>query len=369
MLPHKVIHYHIILMFIASYSAAQTTIPFSSDQWTFSGEYKLEEFMGRSSVWINNSRAYLADVSFEDGIIEYDVAMSSTRGFGGVHFRMQNLEHYEEFYMRSHQSGNPDAMQYSPVYNGLAAWQLYYGEGYGAVKEYDFDQWMHVKLIISGSFMEVYIKDMQEPVLQVYQLKRSSKAGFLGLYTFLKGMHFANFTFQAIENPPLKYPEKSIPTMATGTVSSWEVSEGFPFAMLANNVQLPANLLDDLEWKTYKSEYSGTVNLAQSGGVNDSINTVFAGIEVEAKSETVKALHFGYSDEVKVYVNGQLLYSGNNAYRSRDYRYLGTIGYFDTLYVPLAKGKNRIIFAVKERLGGWGIKAQWVDTSGLSLAQ
>ena len=37
---------------------------------------------------------------------------------------------------------------------------------------------------------------------------------------------------------------------------------------------------------------------------------------------------------MSVYVNDTLIYSGSNLYQSRDYRYLGTIGYFDKIYLP-----------------------------------
>lgn len=33
---------------------------------------------------------------------------------------------------------------------------------------------------------------------------------------------------------------------------------------------------------------------------------------------------FGCSDRAKVYLNGRLLYAGDNGYASRDYRHLGT---------------------------------------------
>ncbi|MCH8059016.1 MAG: hypothetical protein IIA11_01020 [Proteobacteria bacterium] len=49
-----------------------------------------------------------------------------------------------------------------------------------------------------------------------------------------------------------------------------------------------------------------------------------------------------------------LLYSkGNNAYQSRDYRYLGTIGLFDAIMLPLAVGDNELWIAVSEAFGGW----------------
>ncbi len=79
----------------------------------------------------------------------------------------------------------------------------------------------------------------------------------------------------------------------------------------------------------------------------------------------MKNISFGYSDRVKVYLNGTLLYAGNNGYMSRDYRYLGTIGLFDQLALDLNAGSNELLFAVPESFGGWGIMAAIEDREGV----
>ena len=71
------------------------------------------------------------------------------------------------------------------------------------------------------------------------------------------------------------------------------------------------------------------------------------------EEEQDKRLDFGFSDRVRVYLNGRLLFQGDDTYRSRDYRFLGSIGYFDALYLPLRKGENELLMAVSEDLGGW----------------
>jgi hypothetical protein len=96
-------------------------------------------------------------------------------------------------------------------------------------------------------------------------------------------------------------------------------------------------------------------------------NTVFARITIDSARQQIKKLKFGFSDRIKVYLNDRLLYSGNNNYRSRDYRFLGTIGYFDELYLPLEKGKNELWMAVSESFGGWGIKCRFEDMEGITL--
>ena len=48
--------------------------------------------------------------------------------------------------------------------------------------------------------------------------------------------------------------------------------------------------------------------------------------------------------------------------------FLGSIGWFDTLYLPLVQGPNEFVVAVSESFGGWGVQARFPDAAGLRLA-
>lgn len=80
-------------------------------------------------------------------------------------------------------------------------------------------------------------------------------------------------------------------------------------------------------------------------------------------------MKIGFSDRIKVFLNNRLIYGGTNNYRSRDYRYLGTIGYFDELFLPLNAGKNELCVAVSESFGGWGIQAKFDDIQGIQFEE
>jgi hypothetical protein len=163
-----------------SLAQAQTKVPFTSDQWNLpEGQAELVTYQGKESLFLKGGIALLEDANFQDGIIEFDIAFEQKRGFVGVIFRQQDQINFEEFYMRPHQSGNPDATQYTPVLNGMAGWQLYFGPGFSTRFAYDFDVWMHVKLVVSGDQAEIYIRDMEKPVLFMHDLKRETKAGGL----------------------------------------------------------------------------------------------------------------------------------------------------------------------------------------------
>ena len=85
-------------------------IPFDSDRWEITGEYKREQYLGQNSIRHRpGAFAILKDSEFSDGIIEFDIALPETRGFSGVVWRLVDSGNYEEFYMRPHQSGNSDA--------------------------------------------------------------------------------------------------------------------------------------------------------------------------------------------------------------------------------------------------------------------
>ena len=64
------------------------------------------------------------------------------------------------------------------------------------------------------------------------------------------------------------------------------------------------------------------------------------------------------ADRVVAAVNGVRVYSGDDGYRSRDHRFLGTVGFYDTLWLPVRAGRNEVTFAVSENFGGWVIGAR-----------
>ena len=345
------------------------TVPFDSGRWEIKArESRVVNHLGRSSLYLKGGVAAVKDSKFTNGTIEFDLALPRERGFMGAVWRLQDFENYEEFYIRPHQSGNPDANQYTPIFNGVPAWQLYYGEGYGAPVSYDYDQWTHVKIVVGGGRAEIYLKDMETPALLVRELKREAKEGRVGLSVgnFAPG-YFSNFTFTALDNPPLKGNPPAAPAAPPGTVKSWMVSDAFDRKSLEGKYQLTPADREKLNWRTTGVEPNGTANLARWQGVKEGRDTVFARLVIRSDREQIKKVSFGFSDEVKVYFNDRLLYGGSDIYQSRDHRFLGTIGLYDELYLPLRRGENELWLAVTENFGGWGVTARFENMEGIKL--
>jgi len=365
---HQYIFIVTTLWFINT-QAFSEMVPFSSERWTIEGkESKIVNYNGNESLFLQGGMAYLNDVDFLNGIIEFDISISKERGFMGAVWRLQDENNHEEFYIRPHQSGNPDANQYTPVFNALASWQLYHGEGYGAPVTYKYDKWMHIKIVISGSVGEVYIDDMEIPALVIHELKREVKAGKIGVQVRSNSpAHFANFQYTLVGQPTLKGEVKPIAEREPNSIQSWDISKPFKEELLLEQASLSNLVKDDLQWQSLFTENSGLANLARISDFSQG-NTVFAKISIESESDQIKKLSLGYSDRVRVYLNDQLLYSGNNGFQTRDYRYLGTIGYFDEVYLDLRSGKNELWLAVSESFGGWGIKAKFENFNQIKIS-
>src|ERR671913_1294665 len=128
---------------LSAFHARAETVPFDSGRWDIQArESRVVNHLGRSSLYLKGGVAAVKDSRFTNGVIEFDIALPRERGFMGAVWRVQDFENYEEFYMRPHQSGNPDANQYTPVFNGAPAWQIYYGEAYAAPSRYRPNEWI-----------------------------------------------------------------------------------------------------------------------------------------------------------------------------------------------------------------------------------
>lgn len=345
------------------------TVPFNSNRWEIEArESRVEEYLGRQSLFLKGGLALVKDSKFLNGVIEFDIAFSPERTFVGAVWRVLDGNNYEEFYFRPHQSGNPDANQYTPVFNGNAGWQLYYGEDFAAPVRYRFDEWMHVKILVAGTQAEVYIMDMETPALFIPELKHEPASGQVGLSAGnFAPAHYSNFSFTAAEAPTLKGKAQPPKPMPPGLITAWSVSSGFSEKNLQGKFQLRESDKAGLTWKKLECEATGIANLSRLVALGEQSNTTFARLIINSESEQIKELKFGFSDRVRVYLNDRLLYSGNDGFVSRDYRFLGTVGLWDALYLPLKKGRNELWLAVSENFGGWGVVAAIEDRDSIQI--
>jgi hypothetical protein len=345
------------------------TVQLDSEAWTWGpADGSFIDFRGRSCIAFDESVdlvASLAGVELTDGMVEVDLALARERAFHGVLWRLRDDENYESFFVRPHQVANPDAVQYTPVFNGVSAWQLYHGPGFWAPIAFPFDEWFSIRVVFSGARAEVFVADMDHPALEVGELRAPIEAGRIGLMIGGPGLRVARFAYS---DTPLAFrgAEPQPVSPLEGVVPGWLVSDAFTEPDEPTQRLAPAQLAERT-WSRLESEPSGLVNLARSSGIHDGRNTVWARTTIQSDRTQLKPMALGFSDRAVVYLNGQALYRGDDTYQSRDYRFLGTMGYYDTVYLPLIEGDNELVVAVSETFGGWGIQARFVDLAGINF--
>jgi hypothetical protein len=349
-----------LLLFLTLSAALPSlaAVSFTDPRWKIAAkESRVEQFLGRESLFLRNGIAWLDGETLRDGVIEVDIAAPADAGFHGVAFRAVDRENYEHFYLRSHLSKEPDATQYLPVFNGLSGWQIYSSARYTLPAEVVADRWVHVRMAVRGQRLEVSV-DGQPLVFP--QMVRPLSGGMIGLTAQAGPAHFCNFEFHAMDDPPMPQSiaggDGAKPdTMEPGTIAKWRVSTPFPESKI-DSIDAKS-----LQWGDVDAGSNGIANLAMLRRRDDANNTVFASTTIRSASAKALRLRFGFSDRVVVFLNGRPIYRGNDRFQTRDYRFLGTIGLFDELVLPLRAGDNELRFAVSEDLGGWAVIAQVVN--------
>jgi sugar lactone lactonase YvrE len=112
-------------------------------------------------------------------------------------------------------------------------------------------------------------------------------------------------------------------------------------------------------WTKVAAESDGVLDISRTYGRKGAEpEAILARAVLQADKEGPKKFWVGYSDEASIFLNGRLVFYGNSAYRSRDTSFLGVLGPFDAVSLPLRQGSNEVLFIIGEAFGGWGLLLQ-----------
>ena len=369
--------YTLFVFWLAAVAAGQTAaapqglpVPPDSTRWNLQGEAKVADYQGRKCLLLDGGAAILKDFEMRDGVIDVDVSTPATRGFFGFDVRIDpDGANYEEIYLRQHKSGQPDAMQYTPVLHTGRNWQLYNGPGFTGAVDIPKDVWFHMRLEVTGAQAKLYVKDMDKPALVMHDLKSGVQKGQVALYVLTGATYFSNFVVRTTADTPW---ERHLPAMPPDTLAKWSLSPSYD--ALARNLERPPSAEESasIRWQEVEAEPPGFVvinryresphprvtfqgDFSKRLEPQPGMKVVYARTTIDSERDQVKALEIGYSDDVSVFLNGKILYRGRSAQGFRDPGFLGIVNpENDVVYLPLKKGGNELVLAVSELGGGWG---------------
>lgn len=363
----------ILIFLVAAKTYANQVFSPDSPQWKFEGKQVTNARVdGRNAIKIRTGRAMLEGIEFENGLVEFDVYLPQERAFTYLYFRGQSDDDVEAFYLRTHKSKAPDAIQYAPVFQGMSAWQLYHGETGTAAASFPAKSWFSVKIELLGQQMKIWVNDSEKPVLHVKQLGRKSQKGWLAFRGFVPRTSDAEFSgyFSHLKITP--YMDKVIPAelpaqLDTGQITQWRVSPAFqakPGPILTVPTDLQAN-----KWTTPEMRYDGAFEFLRSRTTPDDARhwSVAADVTLVATQDTICQVNFGFSDELTLLVNNRPVLYQDASYRFIDRRQQGVMHAEQvSAYLKLNKGENNVRAIVSDRFGGWGLMARMQDCSGVS---
>jgi hypothetical protein len=373
----------VLFLFSASIAKSQNAQPLSvppdSPRWDLEGEAKPAEYQGRKALLIDGGAAVLKDFEMRDAVIDVDVATPAARGFFGFDVRIDpNGKNYEEIYLRQHQSGYPDAMQYTPVLNTGRNWQIFNGPGFTGAVDIPKAAWFHLRLEVTGAQAKLYVKDMEKPALVMDDLKSGVQKGQVALFTLTGETYFSNFEIRATPDAPWT---RHLPAMPPNTLTKWSISPSFDG--LTRNLEraLTPSELSSIQWQDVEAEPPGFIVLYRHRDAphprvtfqsdfstrlqpQPGMKVLYARTSIKSDRDQLKKLEIGYSDDVTVFLNGEILWRGRSAQGFRDPRFLGIVNpENDAVYLPLKKGSNELLLAISELGGGWGFICRLQDVS------
>jgi hypothetical protein len=241
------------------------------------------EWQGRPALRLEGGFALLRDLTVEDALVEIDLGVDPGGAYPGLAFRGRSREEIELLYCQPHTSGQWDALQYDPVFHGSNTWQIFHGPGCQAAATVDAGHWITLQVELRGHTATARILGDDAPPLVVPALAHGNLSGRIGVWTF-RPAHFAEMRVRPLERSAAPAAE------APQIPPEWELQGHGPVS----------------------AEPNGIINLNRYLPVSDQPAVLRREFEVGPEGEA--ELRFGFSDELRLLVDGEEVFSGTNRF-------------------------------------------------------
>ena len=361
----------------------QTNIPMTPAQWQAKGNVSFQKDPAKQDILvINKGYAELKNTDFSNGTIEFDTKFVGER-ITGITFR-QHDDVADALYFRPSADCvvSDECIQYMPTAHHVFEWDLY-GQ-YETHAPINPSGWNHIKLVLSGARMNVFVNGARTPTLSVGTLVGGFPDGSIRLHG---PASYAHLSIAPNVTDGLPAVAATDPTKGDlRYVRDWLASK--PFAMPS---RMDATLQEKTgidpvyssmpkqaaSWKPIALDPGGLVNLTRWYGdaqTGQAIAGIWLKTTIYADRDQIKHVDIGWTREVWVFVNGKLAFQSKNLYgikgvaKAPGGRLSLTNGSFD---LPLRKGSNQVAVAVDDNFAGglqhwgWGLEMRLANTDGI----
>ena len=347
-------------------------VAMTADRWTtVFGTMEFKEHKGAQAIVMTaEAAARLNELTFGNGTVEFDVEPGAMGA--GLAFRMQDLKTLEMLYFRPQPNcaTAPDCVQYAPFTDGVLLWDVF--PQYQAPAALRQNEWNHVKVVISGRRMNVFVNGTASPALRVGSLEGDRQDGFLAL---VGPGAFAHVRVTPDEVGGLPPDPVADPTEGdTRLLRQWELA---PFSELPEGKEPSIADLPKTagNWRKLTAERGGLMNITRVYGrpVRPParsltwLRTTIASTKSQSKNAAI-----GWTREVWLFVNGERVYADKNLYQPPAARKPpdGRLSLLNgSCVLPLKAGDNEIVVALASNFYGWGLILRLDDLEGIRLAR
>jgi hypothetical protein len=318
--------------------------------------------------------ATLKDKEFDNGTIEFDIKPVG-EDMPGIRFHQKKDGTADMLYFRVGPDcpASQDCLQYVPITQGRVLWDVY--PQYQAAAPFREDQWNHVRLVISGKRMNIFVNGQTEPSLRVAHLEGDASTGAIA---FEGPAFYANLTLSSGSTEGLDPRAAADPAVDDRRyLVQWQgtapVSLGTMDHPSLSNLPPSAS-----SWWPIKADYGGLINLGRFHAPtprHEPPQIIWLRTTVQSDREQVRHVAVGWLREIWVFANGKPVFSGKNLYnvkggrKAPDGRLSLENGSYD---LPLHKGANEIVVAIDgntpDMVGryGWGFIMRMDQAAGIA---
>jgi hypothetical protein len=360
-----------------------THIPMTPAHWQAKGDVSFQHDPSKQDILVvNKGYAELKNTNFSNGTIEFDTKFVGER-ITGITFRQHDDEADALYFRPSADCAVSDeCIQYMPTAHHVFEWDLY-GQ-YQTHAPLNPNGWNHIKLVLSGARMNVFINGARSPTLAVGTLVGGFPDGSIRLHG---PASYARLSIAPNVVDGLPVVASSDPAKDDlRYVRDWLASK--PFVMPSRmDATLQENTGIDpvyssmpkakASWKPIALDPGGLVNLTRWYGdaqIGQAITGIWLKTTINADHDQIKHVDMGWTREVWVFVNGKLAFQSKNLYGIKGVskepggRLSLTNGSFD---LPLKRGSNQVAVAIDDNFAGgqqhwgWGLEMHVANTDGI----